>query len=114
MSEQSLGNDFVGIPCKTLDSKQWKGLQPTTRCLYLTVLKRYYRNGKLANGMVTWTYDDLASEAGLSRRTVRRGMQELKQKDWVAVWEPGGRWERGTTYLVNPFYANGTTPKGSK
>lgn len=108
MSEQSLGNDFVGIPTKTLKSKQWKGLQPTTRCLYTTMLIRYYR------GRVTWTYDELAKTGGLSKRTVRRAMQELKQKEWVSVWEPGGRWKRDTTYTIDPAFANGKAPKTTR
>jgi len=107
MLEQPLGKDFVGIPTNTLKSRQWKGLQPSTRCLYLAMLTKYYRRGRAATGRVTWTYDELVRAAGLSRRTVRRGMQELKQKEWVEVWEPGGRWKRDTTYAVNSLYANG-------
>jgi len=113
MPSQMINGNFIAIPEETLLSKQWKSLQPTTRCLYFTILKKYYRKGDRANGMVTWTYDELATEGGLSVRTVRRGMQELKQKEWLTIWELGGRWGRGTTYTVNPLHANGKLPKGS-
>jgi len=114
MPEQPLGKDFVGVPCTTLRSKEWKGLQPTTRCLYITMLIKYRRKGTMSTGKVTWTYDELAKAGGLSRRTVRRAMQELKQKDWVTIWEPGGRWKRDTTYGMNPLFANGGTPETTR
>lgn len=111
MSEQPIQGWFVGIPEKTLLSKQWRALQATTRCVYTAMLLRYKRKGKEANGQVTWAQTELADITGLSVRTVKRGTQELRSKDWITIWEAGGRWAKGTTYDVNPVYANGETPK---
>jgi hypothetical protein len=71
------------------------------------MLLRYKRKGKDANGRVKWKQTELVKESGLSLRTVNRGLSDLKGTGWIAVWEPGGRWLDGTTYEVNPKWANG-------
>jgi len=112
--KQPLGRDFVGIPVKTLKSGEWKALQASTRCVYIAMLTRYYRSGDRASDKVKWTYDEVAFTTGLSRRTVRRAIQELRLDKWMTVWEPGSRWKQSTTYVVNPAYANDETPESAR
>lgn len=105
--DQLISGNFVALPEKTLKSKAWKGLGASTRCVYTTMLRRYKRTGKQANGRVTWSQVELEEQTGVSLRTVNRSLDELIEKDWLTIWEPGGRWAKGTTYVVNPLYANG-------
>ncbi len=47
------------------------------------------------------------NNAGLSLKTIKRSLQDLKDEGWISVWEPGGRWIEGTTYEMAPEWANG-------
>jgi len=107
MSEHLVKGYYVAIPEKTLDSEAWKSLTPSTRCVYTAMLVRYKRTGSESNGRVKWKQPELAEKARLSLKTVNTCLQELKDKGWIEVWEPGGRWLDGTTYEVNPIYADG-------
>ena len=107
MPDHLVNGYYVAIPEKTLESKAWKLLTPSTRCVYTTMLLRYKRTGSESNGRVKWKQPKLAEESGLSLKTVNTCLQELKDKGWIEVWEPGGRWLDGTTYEVNPIYADG-------
>lgn len=107
MPEQKLIGDFVALPESTLDSQQWKDFTASTCRVYTTMLRKYRRRGKDANGRVKWRQDELAKAAGLSLKTVKRSLQELKDEGWISVWEPGGRWLDGTTYKIAPEWANG-------
>lgn len=99
---------YVAIPETTLLSKQWRNFTPSTQAVYWTMLLKYMRTGKNANGRVKWKQDELAAATGLSRRTIVTCLQELINKGWTSVWEPGGRWLDGTTYKMNPLWADGT------
>ena len=107
MPEQKLIGKFVALPESTLDSKEWKELTSSTRCVYTAMLRKYRRTGKEANGRVKWKQPELAKKAGYSLRTVNTCLQELLEKRWITVWEPGGRWLDGTIYEVEPKWANG-------
>jgi len=107
MSDHLINGYYVGLPENTLESKAWRTLTPSTRCVYTAMLLRYKRTGKEANGKVKWKQPELANKTGLSLKTVGTCLQELKDKEWITVWEPGGRWLDGTTYDVNPVYADG-------
>ena len=111
MAEQPIYGFFVGIPNKTLKSKQWKRLKATTRCVYTTMLLKYRRAGETASDLVTWAQTELVESTGFSLSTIIRSLEELKQKEWVEIWEPGGRWAKGTTYRMNSLYANGKAPE---
>ena len=111
MAKQPIYGYWVGIPITTLQSKEWRNLQSTSRCVYIAMLMRYYRRGEEADGYVNWTQEELAEATGLSLRTVKTCTKELKEKEWITVWNLGGRWARGTTYAVNPLYANGQGPR---
>ena len=71
------------------------------------MLRKYRRTGEDANGRVQWRQDELAEAAGFTRQTIITGIGELTDKKWISVWEPGGRWTEGTTYEVDPKWANG-------
>lgn len=107
MPEQKLVGDFVALPESTLDSKQWKDFTASTCRVYTTMLRKYRRWGPDANGRVRWRQDELAEAAGVSLKTIKRSLNDLKDEKWITVWEPGGRWLDGTTYEVNPLWANG-------
>lgn len=107
MPDQNIKGYFVAIPNTTLESEQWRNLTLSTRCVYTTMLIKYWRTGKEANGRVKWKQPELAEKAGLSLRTVITCLQELKEKGWITIWEPGGRWLDGTVYEMNPIWANG-------
>lgn len=107
MLEQKLIGKFVALPESTLDSKQWKELTSSTCRAYTAMLTKYKRTGKEANGRVKWKQPELAKKAGYSLKTTNTCLQELKDKGWITVWEPGGRWLDGTTYEVEPKWANG-------
>jgi len=113
MSDHLIVGKYVSIPEKTLRSKDWRDLKAYSRAVYTTMGLRYMRTGKSADGRVTWTQPELVEQSGLPLRTVQRGVQELRRKEFVSVWEPGGRWQQGTTYEMNPKYMDGK-PKGYK
>jgi len=107
MPDQKLVGNYVALPDSTTDSEQWKSFTPSTRCVYTTMLKKYRHAGQKANGRVKWKQDELAKVAGLSLKTIKRSLQDLKDANWISVWEPGGRWLDGTTYEMKPKWANG-------
>jgi len=106
---QLINGNYVSIPEKTMRSKAWRAMPPSTRVVYQTMLLRYRRTGKGANGQVTWLQTELAEEAGISVRTVKRSLTELRAYGWIEVVEVGCKWTRGTTYQVSSRYANGRT-----
>ena len=114
MSNHLIKGYYVAIPEDTIFSEEWKELAPTTRCIYTTMLTRYDRQGGRADGRVTWSQVELVGATGLSLRTVGRSIDELLDKEWISIWEPGGRWATGTTYDVAPEYADGQSPKPAK
>ena len=114
MADHLITGYYVAIPQTTLESKEWKALTPSTRCVYHTMLKKYIRKGEGANGRVTWAQVELAEASGLSLRTIGRSTDDLLDKEWLWIDEPGGRWAKGTTYEMNPKYADGQTPKATK
>ncbi len=71
------------------------------------------RWGERASDLVTWAQTDLVEATGFSLSTVVRSLDELKSKNWIETWEPGGRWARGTTYRMYPLYANGKDPEAT-
>jgi len=104
---------YVAIPETTLQSDQWRAFAPSTQSVYWAMLLKYKRTGKDANGRVKWKQQELALAVGLARKTIIICLQELKDKGWIEVWAPGGRWLDGTTYKMNPLYADGQrNPKG--
>lgn len=105
MPNQNIKGYFVAIPETTLKSKEWLALTASTRCVYITMLLKYKRKG--GDGRVTWRQDELAKKSGLSLNTVKRSLKDLKAGRWITVYEPGGRWLDGTTYNMNPLYADG-------
>lgn len=107
MPDQHINGFYVALPETTLFSEQWKNLMPSTRCIFMAMLGKYWRKGDEANGKVRWKQEELVDKTGLSLNTIKRGLNELKEKEWLIVWEPGGRWLDGTTYEVNPIWANG-------
>jgi len=107
MPDHKINGYYVAIPETTLQSKQWQRLAISTQCVYWTMLLKYKRMGNDADGKVKWKQEELAKKAGVTRKTVIACLQELKVKKWIKVWEPGGRWLDGTTYLMNPLYADG-------
>jgi hypothetical protein len=78
------------------------------------MMTRYKRTGKDANGQVTWSQVELVEATGVSLRTVGTCLDELLDMKWITIWEPGGRWAKGTTYEMNPIYADGQRPKPAK
>ena len=105
---------YVALPETTILSKEWISLTPTTRCMYTTMLTRYDRQGANANGRVTWSQAELAKVTGISLRTIKTCIDELLDKGWMTIWEPGGRWLDGTTYEISSIYADGKDPKPTK
>lgn len=114
MSNHLIQGYYVAIPEDTILSKEWRELTPTTRCVYTTMLTRYDRQGGNANGRVKWTQPEIAEKTGISLKTAFTCLQELREKNWITVWEPGGRWLDGTTYDINSFYADRQSPKPTK
>lgn len=114
MPDQLINGNFIAIPEKTLLCKEWKNLSVSTKCVYWTMLLRYKRKGKSAEGLVTWLQSELVQYTGLSLRTVKTAIKDLKMRGWIKTWEPGGRWSRATTYKMNSLYANGYTTTGQK
>ncbi len=114
MKDHLINGYYVSIPEKTLLSKQWRTFTPSTQAVYWTMLLKYKRTGKDANGRVKWKQEELAEAIGLTSRTVIKCLQVLKDKEWISVWKPGGRWLDGTEYRMNPLWADGAkTPKAS-
>lgn len=107
MLDQSLNGKFVAIPISTLKSHQWRILTSSAQSVYTIMLTKYIRKGDDANGKVKWKQPELAEAVGLSLRTVNTCLQELGEKGFISVWEPGGRWLDGTTYTIEPEWANG-------
>ena len=114
MTDHLIKGYYVALPDTTLQSKEWIGLTPSTRCVYHAMMTKYKRTGKDANGRVTWAQIELAGATGLSRRTVGTCVDNLLDREWIWIDEPGGRWAKGTTYEMNPKYADGQTPKATK
>lgn len=101
MPDQIIQDDFVAIPVSTLSSEQWKQFQPSTRCVFWAMLM----NGWSETGQVEWTNDELAEEAGFSRKTVARAIEDLCDEKFIWVADKGGRWKK-TTYDLNMEYLN--------
>jgi len=108
MADHRINGYYVAIPETTLQSKKWRMLKAYSRIVYLTMGLRYIRTGATATGKVTWTQKELVDESGLPLRTVQRGVKELRKDGFVVVYEPGGRWQRGTTYQMISKYMDGT------
>lgn len=107
MQSQPITGNFVAIPERTLRSKEWRSMSPSVRVTYQTMMLKYIRKGQQANGEVTWSQPELAKEAGVSVRTVKTSLAELRAKDWIEIKQIGCRWTPGTTYRMLPLYANG-------
>lgn len=107
MPEHRINGYYVAIPESTLQSNKWRMLKAYSRVVYQTMGLRYIRTGVNATGTVTWTQEELVEESGLPLCTVQRGTKELKKQGYVVVYEPGGRWQRGTTYLMVSKYMDG-------
>ncbi len=114
MQDHLIPGNYVAIPEKTLLSSEWKDLAATTKCTYTAMLTKYFRTGPKSNGRVMWAQIELSDATGISLRTIRKCIDELLDKEWIWIWEPGGRWAKGTTYEVNPIYADGQSPKPTK
>lgn len=114
MADHLIDGYYVAIPEDTVLSEAWKGLTHSTRSTYTAMLTRYKRTGEEADGMVTWAQTELAETTGASLRTIRSCLDEILEKKWITVWEPGGRRAKGTTYEINPIYADGQSPKPTK
>ena len=106
MPEHLIKGYYVAIPQTTLESKEWKALTPSTRCVYHSMMTKYIRTGMDADGRVMWAQIELAEATGLSLRTIGTCLDELLDKEWMWIDEPGGRWAKGTTYEMNPIYAD--------
>jgi len=79
------------------------------------MLRKYMRSGEEADGRVQWRQDELAEQAGFTRQTIITCIGKLIEHKWISVWEPGGRWTEGTTYEVEPKWANGQrSPENTK
>ena len=107
MPEQKLIGKFVALPESTLDSEQWKAFTASTCRVYIAMLRKYKCAGPDANGRVLWRQDELVKASGLSLKTIKRSLSDLKAEGWISTWEPGGRWVEGTTYELAPAWANG-------
>jgi len=105
MSDHLINGDFVAIPLKTLQSKKWRTLKGYSRSAYMTMATKYIRKG--GNGRVKWSHEDLIAESGIPSTTLKRGVKELKQQEFISVWMPGGRWHKETEYLMNPKFIDG-------
>lgn len=97
--------NFVAIPEKTLLSKKYRELSPSTRIVWEVMLLKYKRTG--SEGRVKWKQGELADTAGLSERTVRDSLHILISKGLIRVWQPGGRWLDGTVYEMDSEWADG-------
>ena len=104
MDDHRRTSKFVGIPSKTLLSKEWSELSPVTRCVYLTLLLRLHREGNPDN-LVTWTLKELTEAAGVSHNSVPRSLAVLKKRGWLIVWAISNRWGPGTTYSLTASMA---------
>ena len=105
MPDHLIKGNFVAIPETTLDSDEWRDLTASTRSVYTAMLSRYKRKG--GDGRVKWKQTELAELTGFCLKTTNTCLQELEEKEWISVWEPGGRWLDGTTYDMNTLYADG-------
>ena len=114
MSDHLITGNYVAIPEDTILSTEWTKLTPTTRCVYTTMMAKYRRKGRGADGCVTWSQVELVEATGISLRTINTCIDCLLEKDWMGVYEAGGRWAKGTTYIMNPWYADRQSPKGYK
>jgi len=103
MADHLINGEFVAIPLKTLKSKKWRDLKGYSRAIFMTMATKYRRTGPDADGMVDWSQVDLIAESGVPSSTLKRGMKELKQKGFVVVWIPGGRWHSETTYDLTEY-----------
>jgi hypothetical protein len=92
---------FVGIPSKTLLSKEWKDFSASTRDVYRAILLKYFREDGEDSNKLRWRQDELAALTGFTRKTVNSCIGELIDNEFISVWEPGGRWIDGTTYEID-------------
>ena len=91
---------YVAIPISTILSEQWKDLQPSTRCVFQTMLTRCDMDSLHA----LWNNEDIAEESGLSSATIGRGISVLCSEGFVRVVKQGGRWRDKTEYEFNGKY----------
>lgn len=96
--------NYVAIPISTLLSEEWKVLQATSRCVFLAMISRYQED----SARVAWSSEDLALASGVSLRTIRRCIWDLRTDGFISILNQGGRWRSETEYELNleHFYAN--------
>lgn len=97
MPDQSIQGEFVAIPISTLLSEQWKQFQPTTRCVFWTMLIRK----SAENYEIEWSNEELVEATGFSRHTINRAVGELLDEYFIVMAQKGGRWQK-TIYEVIP------------
>ena len=105
MSDHYINGEFVAIPEKTRRSRSWRSSKAYSRVVYITMALNYRR--KNGNGRVKWSHEDLVAESGIPSTTLKRGIKELKQKGFISIWMPGGRWHKETEYEMASEYIDG-------
>ncbi len=105
MPDHYINGDFVAIPLKTLKSRNWRDLKGYSQSVYTTMATRYRRKG--GSGRVKWSHQDLVKESGKPSSTVKRGVKQLKEKGFISVWMPGGRWHSETEYEMVSKWIDG-------
>ncbi|KKK75015.1 hypothetical protein LCGC14_2877980 [marine sediment metagenome] len=84
----------VTIPLTTLLSSEWKQLKTYSRVVFITMgMKKPDETG-----YVSWSKIEIAAMAEIPMRSVDRGIQDLRSRQFLYIVEPGSRWRPDTLY----------------
>lgn len=87
------------IPDNVFLSEQWKRLNTASRCVFLVMQTRCGEHALETE----WNHTDIARETGLTTRTVKESINELRRASFIRTSKWGGRWLKAI-YILNPQY----------
>jgi hypothetical protein len=95
-------NNFVMLPRKMLECKEWKELSASAKLFYIHLKRKF--NG-LNNTQIRLHYSELYGIRGISSdSTISKAIQELENKGWITRTKKGGLYRHFNEYALTGKY----------
>ena len=96
---------FVVIPKRTIKCEQYNKLKSFSKAVFTAILTEFIRDKSIIpDNFVKITHNQMENISGISHTSVVRAVKELKVKNFMKVYEPGGLEGRPTTFQLNDRY----------